>query len=409
MEYSLFNKRFNLASQNLKCFQSARERLQGTVSQDGRIRCRSGDVFFRQNILCIPRLYYGIVMKVNKLFAVWSEALPHCPLCQSEKGYSFWVNQEWNGKHVQCKYCGAQWFLVDNEREKLAILEKVPSRGSHVANVQALLALEYPFDFWKKLNTQEVLPPTHVLAELMGRRFPKCPICRSQEGYESSPVYRQVFCISCGAEWYLDYRTNTMMALKEVRRVKRGVKFLNILLPIEFWKEFEPEGKELISFHVGYFGGHPQLEKAAEGTLVIFPQFLYYSSFSHDHFKIPLESFQSATLLAKDEIARDRVLVGFVLGAGVGGVLGALWKKTKHYVQIAFENEGLVASCLFTCVDDKRGMKARSLVDTLNARKKPETQEEKGLPDPFRILQIRYAKGEITDEEYQKMRKMLES
>jgi len=278
-----------------------------------------------------------------------------------------------------------------------------------VGNSHGLLAKEYTFDFWEKLSTQEVLPATDELAELMSSQLPKCPICRSQEGYKSSPVYRQVFCTSCGAEWYLDYRSSTMMALKETRRVERGKKFLDMLLPVEFWKEFESGGKELIPFHVGYFGGHPQLEKAAEGTLVIFPEFLHYSSFSYDSFRIPLEGFQRASLLAKDEIARDRVLVGLVLGAGVGGVLGALWKKTNHYVEITFENGGLVSSCLFTCVDDKRGMKARSLVDTLNARKKPETQKEEGLPDPLRILQVRYAKGEITDEEYQRMRKMLES
>jgi len=83
--------------------------------------------------------------------------------------------------------------------------------------------------------------------ELMYKKFPKCPVCHSDYGYEFSGWLKPYAkCMQCGAKWLLHewLSDKPMMELVEVSRdVERdtvvGYELLGRLYPIDFWEKIK--------------------------------------------------------------------------------------------------------------------------------------------------------------------------
>ena len=90
----------------------------------------------------------------EKVFVAWTQKFPMCPLCKSDKGYSFSVHPRWFDKHVKCNGCGAKWFLGEKENEGMARLEQAPKDPIlHALEAKSLAGKMCRFDVWKELGT----------------------------------------------------------------------------------------------------------------------------------------------------------------------------------------------------------------------------------------------------------------
>lgn len=83
--------------------------------------------------------------------------------------------------------------------------------------------------------------------ELMFKRFPRCPLCKSDEGYKFSGwIGDYVQCRHCGAKWLLyDWLSDKpMMELVEASKdVERGTvvghELLRMVYPVSFWQKMK--------------------------------------------------------------------------------------------------------------------------------------------------------------------------
>jgi len=73
------------------------------------------------------------------------ELFPLCPLCKSDMGYEF---TGWIRTFARCKQCKARWFLGDYNMELTEI--------SRDETGFSLIGKAYPYNFWQKLNVEEL-------------------------------------------------------------------------------------------------------------------------------------------------------------------------------------------------------------------------------------------------------------
>jgi hypothetical protein len=129
-----------------------------------------------------------------------------------------------------------------------------------------------------------------------------------------------------------------------------------------------------------------------------------------------------------EEISRD----GFSSGAGDLGIgSGMIYGSGRaHHILVPYVDENgipqaprfglssymgeairkLASELYLRVVNEKReSIKFSSIAD--NNTKQPPNQKQissSNIDDPLKVLKIRYARGEITKEQYEEMRKMLE-
>jgi hypothetical protein len=99
----------------------------------------------------------------------------------------------------------------------------------------------------------------------MQRLFPRCPICKSAEGYAPSPFYLNVTCKACDAELFLH---ENGLELKRVSKLKWDKELLNKKYPFDFWKSLKvPQFQivEKIFAPMDYVGGNPYYRKTVIG------------------------------------------------------------------------------------------------------------------------------------------------
>ena len=81
----------------------------------------------------------------------------------------------------------------------------------------------------------------------------------------------------------------------------------------------------------------------------------------------------------------------------VGPVFGTAWKEKHNILQIDFEDEfGTIQHLAFEGHDDLE-----------NAEK--ELEEMRKTEEPLKVLKVRFAKGEITKEQYEEMKRIMGS
>ncbi len=112
----------------------------------------------------------------------------------------------------------------------------------------------------------------------MQKTFPRCPICKSAEGYEPSPFYPNITCKACDAELLLN---ENGIELKRASKLKWDKDLLNKPYPISFWKNLKaPEFQivERIFAPMDYVGGNPYYRNLVIGYIRLTSNGLTYKS-----------------------------------------------------------------------------------------------------------------------------------
>ena len=257
----------------------------------------------------------------------------------------------------------------------------------------------------------------HKIQTLIKEKLSECPLCQFQDftitlSSTSIDIW-EVECKSCKTSWELVVDQTTQF-LKLIHASDKQKEFYlqNSWLPLSFWKTPKFEKMEK-AFPVIYVEGHPKYDRSSDGSIVFSPNALFIVALNGMNLEIPWDNLSNAELLTQDEIKLKRVLLTGVLP-------GILWKKIEYYLTVKFLEEDIERTFLFVPVKrdmletlDLKSSKHwdfRTLMEDLNSRRrrKEEASKEEVL-DPFKVLQLRYVKGEITKEQFEEMKKVLQS
>ena len=247
--------------------------------------------------------------------------------------------------------------------------------------------------------------------ERMQKLFPTCPICKSGYGYEDSSFIPDVKCKSCEAEWTV-FEDGLKLVISPNWLSNQTL--VGKKQSFEFWEKLgyvEVSGKKYSS--VVYAGGNPDYMNGVTGDVTVKPCGLRYASSDASPYKmdvdISLEKLKGVEIRTAKEITFAR---WFLIGAW-----SILFKEDKEYLVLTYDdNSGLEKHMVF---DFKAGGKYEltSLISYLKRKKSFNNGAQpyaKRVTDqknyqPIEILKTRYAKGEISKEQYEEMKRTLES
>ncbi|MGA2386166.1 MAG: SHOCT domain-containing protein [Candidatus Bathyarchaeia archaeon] len=159
-----------------------------------------------------------------------------------------------------------------------------------------------------------------------------------------------------------------------------------------------------------YLGGHPAFTTQADGVLSLYSHPVDKVVFQSDYFgfEIPIVAVNKVKVAEGSEIDAMRVLLV--------GVLALAWQRVNKIFYIEFQDS--VNQPQTVVFDHSNSMDefAESLEAVVSkserTKPKPATPEEQipnNTEDPLHIIKIRYAKGEITKEQYEEMKRTLTS
>lgn len=195
---------------------------------------------------------------------------------------------------------------------------------------------------------------------MMQNMFPKCPICKSTEGYKFSTFYPLVACKSCKSEWALYQYGIELRATSESGLVEE---LLNKTYSFGFWKgKLKPQITGRIFAPMNCVGGKPERIEPSKGYIIFKSEdTMVYVGEEKTHKKveieIPIQRLDKASI--KD--TTKKALAGYVL-LGVAGVL-LLGRGKKFLLLDYWDAFGGAQSRIFGFDDDKT---AKQLVDLLN-------------------------------------------
>ncbi len=112
----------------------------------------------------------------------------------------------------------------------------------------------------------------------MKKTFPRCPICKSDEGYAPSPFYPNVICKACNAELLLN---EDGMELKRASKLKWDEELLNRQYPLDFWKSLRPPDFQIVEkifAPMDYVGGNPYYRNPVIGYVRLTSDGLTYKA-----------------------------------------------------------------------------------------------------------------------------------
>jgi hypothetical protein len=304
--------------------------------------------------------------------------------------------------------------------------------------------------------------------ELMSKNFPKCPICKSNKGYEVSGVVKNyIQCISCKAKWRTtidhsgrDLKIDTL-TLMESDKDKKTVPLIGNKYSIDFWRSFTPDklriseiplikdmgavfGTLLMEGKGEYHGGHkkyvPVYSKGDTCNFYLTKDYFVSSSIfgSAYQIRIPLDTVQLPELGVTQEESKGYKFSGKGVGGAIGlplslvgfGHFGGIMREDgkRHVIVLPYIDEnGILQEPRFTAyrvkdkpVDNATAEWAKVIYDRLVEihKKKPkekptkiekapqESKTESPLDQIKKLAELRNAKI-ISEKEFQTKKKKL--
>lgn len=196
--------------------------------------------------------------------------------------------------------------------------------------------------------------------ENMQSLFPRCPICKSEEGYEFSPFYPNIQCSSCKSEWAL-YEFG--MELKFTSQAGWIRRLLNKKFSFEFWEKLKEPAEPQISHRIfapmDCVGSAPEHLAPSKGY-VLFESTneLVYVGTKKDlcwpkkeEARIPIKGIKDATIRIKEKIDWANVLVFGLAGA-------ILFPEKKKFLVLTYEDPyGMLHHRIFDFHEDEESIK----------------------------------------------------
>jgi len=262
---------------------------------------------------------------------------------------------------------------------------------------------------------------------LVIEQLSECPICQSKDfivmtTWSSSTTTNEwgFKCKTCNARWeHVIYQSpqfkSNNLFLKLIhssdKQTDKEFYLQNCLLPLSFWKTSNFEKIEK-AFPVTYIQGNPAFSTISEGSIIFCTDVLSMTTRDGMIVEISWENLTTAELVTQKEMKASRAIL-------VGVIPAFFWKKTEYYLRLRFLDNDIERTYIFVperkTVAENLGLKSskvwdlKTLWEDLNHKiKKKEIPSKEEVLDPLKILQLRYAKGEITKEQYEEMKKVLQ-
>ena len=164
----------------------------------------------------------------------------------------------------------------------------------------------------------------------------------------------------------------------------------------------------ILELDARYLGGHPSCTHQTNGLLSLYSRPLDKVVFESDDFifEIPTCTINRVKVAEGKEIDFTRVLL-------VGLIAGLVWQKENKIFYIEFQDEfHQTQTVVFDhseSIDefaDKLNATMPTNIEVIdNESSKEQNPISQNIEYPLHIIKIRYAKGEITKEQYEEMKK----
>lgn len=306
---------------------------------------------------------------------------PACPICNHHTDYG--VSGPLKNQ-VECLKCGATWFLDKKynwKGEYQGLLMQLMKIGQTTpsAEIVGLLHESVPLSMWKNIRKEDVIQSSPDLSEADLRK---------------SAVFDGVSYWKGDKKILESMKGDIVVTQDDVRFVNKG----------------------------GFMKGNKKLLKMiSEGKLG--PSSNDYKVFlqrlNNPMIRIPIDSIEVEGLKYEtlvDVKQRGTTMESFIFGLGGGE------KRTNYYVvQIPYKDSDGVNQIPKFFVKQKEGMELHTTIYQKALIMKKETEAEKKVEietrretiekdsEAIRILKLRLAKGEITKEQYEEMKAIVEN
>lgn len=164
---------------------------------------------------------------------------------------------------------------------------------------------------------------------------------------------------------------------------------------------------------VWYRGGHSAYPERHSGMLILTSYWLVFQEMKgltsnksgNFRLEIPTSQIQGSHIMKREEISRlTSIVAGPLWGVGM--------PIQQTFVVIEYlDNAGFKQTPLFDFSidwgDKEKGKFLRQLYEYIKDNPKPSPPTSDVVEDPLQTLKLRYAKGEISKEQYEEMKKIL--
>lgn len=216
--------------------------------------------------------------------------------------------------------------------------------------------------------------------ERINNLFPRCPICKSSEGYKPSIFHPLVVCKSCKSEWAVyDYG----MELKSTSETGLIRELLDKKYSFDFWKgELKPQITSRIFAPMSCLGGSPERIEPSKGYIVIKSEnVILYVGEGKGHSKweieIPINRIKRAFIVDRGKLATAVALIA--------GVLASMAVDKKAFIIEYWNSLGAEQQLVFDFhADEKSTKELVNLLSHLRQKvmltEKEEKSKELNLP-----------------------------
>jgi len=221
------------------------------------------------------------------------------------------------------------------------------------------------------------------LVTMMQKIFPKCPICKSTEGYQPSPFYPNLMCKSCEAELVLH---ENGLELKRASKLKWDQELLNKKYPFDFWKALKaPEIQivEKIFAPLDYVGGNPYFRNPVIGYIRLRHDGLTYMASEGSLHNMEVK-------IAPNQILKLGIVKDYEIAAELSGE-PLIIDTSNQYLSLKYKDH---ANRLRQLILDFHGQRKNmdeliSLADRLKEKKpKPQKRSRARKKDPLILMNI---------------------
>lgn len=206
-------------------------------------------------------------------------------------------------------------------------------------------------------------------------------------------------------ESFFPFNSDSFVSLPKLAELKNWISFID--------SASKKEALTTSFTNLTYAGGHKGYPEGKRGKIIISPTtFTFHEikgvrneSLGAFKFDIPIDKIREISIKKTSEVSRMMsVMAGPMWGVGM--------PTKKTFVLVEYTDKyGIEQKPLFDFVIGDFGDKMkRRLINAVyeQMKNKPKTQEQKTGEDPLKILKLRYAKGELSKDDFEEMKKTLE-
>jgi hypothetical protein len=209
--------------------------------------------------------------------------------------------------------------------------------------------------------------------------------------YEESDKKKEKTIPLLHAKWHTTQKGEVEKWVEIIRRIKTG--------------KIPSKQNTVESFdNIIYIGGHSSSSKKHNGVILLMENELIFKDNKQTDFvlRFPYQTIENLSTKTTTEINKLRTFLA-----------GPLWsmglRDKNQFVLIEYIDQvGMKQTPLFDSNNKTKDRLMKTLYEKIKKNKGQKMKKSTTNEDPVKVLKLRYAKGEISKEEYEEMKKTLE-